>query len=522
VLFRSDGTPPPAPAITVPDEAPTRLLWVVPSDAPVGHAGKHFVDFQNDVTAADVRLAAREGYRSVEHLKRYTTTGMGTDQGKTSNMHALAILSEAVGAEIASVGTTTFRPPYTPVPYGTLAGREVFDAWDPLRKTAIDAEHVAAGAAFENVGQWRRPWYYPRAGETMHDAVQREILATRRAVGIFDASTLGKIDVSGPDAATLLDWMYCNSFGKLAVGRCRYGLMLKEDGMVMDDGVTARLADHRFHMTTTTGNAARVLSWMEEWLQTEWPHLKVHLTSVTEQWAVVALNGPRARDVLAAIGTDIALDDEAFPFMTVRTGRVAGMPARVFRVSFTGEDVAFEINVPARHGAALWRAAMAAGAAHGITPYGTEAMHVLRAEAGFVIVGQETDGTVTPDDLGLGRMVAKGKDFLGKRSLARPDTRRADRKQLVGLLTENPKDVLPEGAQIVADLKNAPPMTMVGHVTSSYMSANCGRSIAMALIKDGRRRQGETLYAPLLDGRVLRVKLVEPRFLGADGKWLHG
>jgi sarcosine oxidase subunit alpha len=498
---------------------PTRPVWLVPSGKPPAQA-KAFVDHQNDVTAADVLLAHREGYRAVEHLKRYTTMGMGTDQGKTSNVNALALLAQTLGADIPAVGVTTFRQPYTPVTLGAFGGHESGDLLDPIRRTALHHWHEQHGAQFENVGQWRRAWYYPRPGETLHDAVNREVKAVRTSVGILDASTLGKIDIQGPDATELLNWVYTNAWSKLEVGRSRYGLMCGEDGMVFDDGVTTRLGPNHFLMTTTTGGAARVLGWLESWLQTEWPQMRVYCTSVTEQFAVVAVTGPLARRLLAEL-TDIDLDPAGFPFMSFRDGDVAGIPARVYRISFTGE-LSYEINVQPSYAMTLWQALMAAGEKYGITPYGTEAMHVLRAEKGFIIVGQETDGTVTPHDLGMGWIVSKQKkDFLGKRSLTRPDTARADRKQLVGLLTENPSEVIPEGGQIVAELKDRPPMAMLGHVTSSYYSPNCGRSIALALVKNGRARLGETVHVPL-EGRTIRATIAEPKFFDPEGKRLDG
>jgi sarcosine oxidase subunit alpha len=508
------------PRVAETVEGPWRNLWVVPGKHPVGRRAKHFVDLHNDVTVADIQLSAREGYESVEHTKRYTTLGMGPDQGKTGNIAGLAILAREWGADIPSVGTTTFRPPYTPVTFGALAGRDIGPLADPVRRTPLHHWHQRAGAVFEDVGQWKRPRYYPRPGETMRDAVDRECLAARNAVAVLDASTLGKIDIQGPDAADLLNRVYTNAWDTLGVGRCRYGLMLGEDGMVMDDGVTARLGENRYLMTTTTGNAARVLGWLEEWLQTEWPGLRVHLTSVTEQWATVTLSGPHARRLLGAFTTDIDLDAKAFPFMSLRQGTVAGIPARVFRISFTGES-SFEINVPAGYGLALWTALMGAGETYGITPYGTEAMHVLRAEKGFIIVGQETDGTVTPLDLGMEWILSKKKDFIGKRSLGRADCQRSDRKQLVGLLTENPMSVLPEGAQIVSELRDKPPMPMIGHVTSSYFSANLGRSIALALVKDGRARHGQTVHVPLAD-RTPRAVIADPAFYDPEGARLHG
>ena len=507
------------PKVDVAEEMPIRLIWAVPSRQPNRRLDKHFVDFQNDVTAADIALAAREGYRSVEHLKRYTTTGMGTDQGKTSNVNALAILSETLGADIAATGTTTFRPPYAPATFGALAGRDVGELADPVRTTPMHQWHVEQGAPFEDVGQWKRPWYYPHRGESMREAVDRECLAVRNAVGILDASTLGKIDVQGADAAEFLERIYTNSWKRLGVGRCRYGLMCTEDGMVFDDGVTLRLGENRFLVHTSSGNAARVLGWMEEWLQTEWPELEVFCNSVTEQFATASISGPLARRLLAELTTDIDLDKDAFPFMSWRDGHVAGLPARVARVSFTGES-SFEINVPAGYGLSLWTALIHSGRRYGITPYGTEAMHVLRAERGFILAGQETDGTVTPIDLGMEWIVSRNKDFLGKRSLDRADTIREDRKQLVGLLTDNPEDVLPEGGQIV-DTVTELPMRMIGHVTSSYFSANLGRSIALALVDGGRKRHGESVMVPL-ERVVMSARITEPRFFDPDGTRAHG
>lgn len=496
-----------------------RLLWTIPTVHPVGQGKrKHFLDHQNDVTAADVHLAAREGYLSVEHLKRYTTTGMGTDQGKTSNVNALAIMSEIRAADIPAVGTTTFRPPYTPASFGAMSGQAVKELFEPERGTPMHDLHVDRGAVFEDVGDWKRPWYFPKEGETMHQAVQRECLKARQGVGILDASTLGKIDIQGKDARRLLNLVYTNAWDMLKPGRCRYGLMLNEHGMVFDDGVTTCLGENHFHMNTTTGGAARVLNWLEEWLQTEHPDWDVYCTSVTEQWAVATLSGPKARDVLQAVSPDTPLDPESFPFMSMREALVAGIPARIFRISFTG-DLSFEINVPARYGRALWQALMDAGEPFDITPYGTETMHVLRAEKGFIIVGQETDGAVTPFDLGMDWIVSKKKeDFLGKRSFSRPDTQRAGRKQLVGLLTEDPNFVLPEGSHLVSALRQAPPMPMIGHVTSSYMSPNVGRSIAMGLVKDGRALMGQSFDVPLMSGRVEKVTITEPVFFDKEGE----
>jgi sarcosine oxidase, subunit alpha len=494
------------------------LVDVAPAQQQRAPVGKAFVDFQNDVTVKDIHLAVREGFESIEHIKRYTTTGMATDQGKTSNMAALAIVSQALDRAIPATGTTTFRPPYTPVSFGTLVGPARGVLFDPLRTTPIDSWASEHGAVFENVALWRRARYFPQTGEAMHAAVARECKAVRHTVGLFDATTLGKIEVVGPDAATFLNRLYPNDWLKLAPGRCRYGLMLREDGYVMDDGVVARLATDRFHVTTTTGGAGRVLNHMEDHLQTEWPDLDVFLTSVTEQWAVIAVQGPQARDVVAPLVGDIDMAAEAFPHMAVRQGTICGVPTRLFRVSFTGES-GYEINVPADQGLAVWQALYEGGKAHGITPYGTETMHVLRAERGYIIVGQETDGTVTPDDLGLGGMVSKSKaDFVGKRSLARPDLVATGRKQLVGLLTEDPAEILEEGAQIVSSDSAAPAL---GHVTSSYWSPNVGSSIALALVADGRARNGEVVSVTTPAG-FTRARVAPPAFIDPKGARVHG
>jgi sarcosine oxidase subunit alpha len=514
---------PSAQAPAAPRRSPLAVapFWEAPAHV---RRAKKFVDLQSDVTAADLALAAREGYVAVEHAKRYTTTGMSTDQGKTGNVVAYGILARVTGRTIPEVGTTTFRPPYTPVTIGALAGRETGGALDPWRLTPVTEWHVAAGAVFEPVGLWRRPLYYPRAGEDMAAAVARECLAVREHVGILDASTLGKIDIQGPDAVVFLNRVYTNAWNDLAVGRCRYGLMLREDGMVFDDGVTSRLGESHYLMTTTSGGADGVLVWLEDWLQCEWRDLGVYLTPVTANWATVNIAGPRAREVLARLETTIDVSAAALPHMGVRTGSVMGVYARIARVSFTGE-LSYEVNVPARYGLALWEALMAAGAEFGITPLGTEALHVLRAEKGFIAVGHETDGTVTPLDLGMGWIVSRGKgDFLGKRSLARSDTARARRKQLVGLVTLDPETVVPEGSQIVSAANagriHRPPVPMIGHVTSSYMSATLGHSIALSLVEDGRDRLAEEV-AVVARGKAVRARITSPRFYDPEGERLH-
>ncbi len=466
-----------------------------------------FVDFQNDVTTNDLSVAAQEGFGAIEHLKRYTTTGMATDQGKTSNLNALATVAGLTGRALPEVGLTTFRPPYTPVTFGTLAGPARGALFEPIRHAPMHDWAVAQGAVFEDVGTWKRARYFPQPGETMREAVSRECLAVRNACGILDASTLGKIEVVGPDAAAFLDRIYAVNVGSLPVGRCRYGLLLGEDGFVRDDGVIARLAADRFHVTTTTGGAAWVLHHLEDYLQTEFPELRVWLTSTTEHWATIALQGPHSRSILEALTDDANLRE--MPHMSVCEARVAGIPARIFRVSFTGE-AGFEIAVPAGQARLVWDALIATGTP---TPYGTEAMHVLRAEKGFFIVGQETDGTVIPDDLGFGRVGRGKRDFVGKRSLQRPDMLRPDRRQLVGLLTEDPADVPEEGAQVVLDGVG------IGHVTSAYFSATLGRSIALALLAGGRARIGEGASIPAKDGSVA-VRIVAPVFHDPDGQRL--
>ncbi len=482
---------------------------------------KAFVDFQNDVTAKDIRQAVREGMRSIEHVKRFTTNGMATDQGKTSNMHGLAIAADMLGKPIPEVGLTTFRAPYTPVTFGAIVNHARGPLFDPTRRTPMHGWAEKHGAVFEDVGQWKRAWYFPRAGEDMHAAVDRECVTVRKTAGLFDASTLGKIEVVGPDAAKFMELLYTNPWEKLEPGRCRYGIMLREDGFIYDDGVVGRLASDRFHVTTTTGGAARVMNMMEDYLQTEFPHLNVWLTSISEQWAVIAVQGPKSRDIIAPLVEGIDMSDEALPHMSVREGKICGVPTRLFRMSFTG-DRGFEVNVPADYGQAVWEALWAEGQKHGASAYGTEAMHVLRAEKGYIIVGQDTDGTVTPNDAGLDWAVGKKKtDFVGIRGMMRPDLVAKGRKQLVGLKTKDPKVVLEEGAQIVDNPNQPVPMKMLGHVTSSYWSQNCGRSIALALVAGGRDRMGETLYVPMPD-RVIEVEVTGMVFFDEKGERLNG
>lgn len=505
------------PQAEVRQEEPMLALFQVPHDKSTARAPKQFVDLQNDVTAAGIELATREGFESVEHVKRYTALGFGTDQGKLGNINGLAIAARSMGISIVQMGTTMFRPNYTPVTFGAVAGRHCGELFDAKRYTAMQAWHVKSGAEFEDVGQWKRPWYFPKKGEDLHAAVARECLAVRNSVGILDASTLGKIDIQGPDAREFLNRVYTNAWTKLDVGKARYGLMCKEDGMVFDDGVTACLADNHFVMTTTTGGAARVMEWLEIYHQTEWPELKVYFTSVTDHWATMTLSGPNSRKLLAKV-TDIDLDKDAFPFMSWKEGLVGGVPARVFRISFTGE-LSYEVNVQADYALGVWEQIIEAGKEFDLTPYGTETMHVLRAEKGFIIVGQDTDASVTPDDLNMGWCVGRTKPFswIGKRGMNRADCLREDRKQLVGLKPVDPSQVLPEGAQLVFDPKQSIPMQMVGHVTSSYMSAAMGYSFAMAVVKGGLKRMGERVFAPLADGSVIEAEICSSVFYDPKG-----
>jgi sarcosine oxidase subunit alpha len=499
----------------------TGAFWIAETGQPLSRRPKAFVDYQNDVSASDIELAIREGFESIEHIKRYTAMGFGTDQGKLGNINGMALAARALGKPIDKVGTTTFRPNYLPISFGTLAGLERGELFDPARKTSPHEAHVAAGCLFEDVGQWKRPRYFPSGNEDLHQAVHREVLAVRNSVGIMDGSTLGKIDIQGPDAAKLLNWVYTNAWLKLEVGKCRYGLMLDENGMVFDDGVTARLGENHFLMTTTTGGAARVLGWLERWVQTEWPDMRVYMTSVTDHWSTFAVAGPNSRAVVRKVLSGVDLSNEAFPFMSWRTATAAGVPARVMRISFSGE-LSYEVNVPSNAGAHVWQALMEAGKEFDITPYGTETMHVLRAEKGYVIVGQDTDGSISPHDLGMGGMVSKAKDFLGRRSLSRLDTARSDRKQLVGLLTDEEKRVLPEGTQLTGQSQaTPPPVPMIGHVTSSCFSPTLGRSIALAVVLSGQQRLGEKIHAALADGRYVAATLCSPVFHDPEGKRLH-
>jgi sarcosine oxidase, subunit alpha len=482
--------------------------WVIPSDGQ--DWSTHFVDLERDVTVADVNRALGTGMRSVEHVKRFTTIGTGSDQGKTAGINETAIVATQLGQPIGAVGVTTFRPPYVPVSFALMAGRNRGDLFDPIRVTSIHPWHVAHGGVFEDVGQWKRPWYFPRGDEDMESAVLRESRAARENVAVMDVSTLGKIEIHGPDAVEFLNRIYTNAFDTLRIGACRYGMMCKADGMVFDDGVVMHLDTDRWLATTTSGGAAAVLEWMEEWLQTEWPDLRVRLTSVTDQWAAIAVVGPRSRNVIHSLFPHLASGPDSFPFMAIREAETGALPVRLHRITFSGE-LAYELWTPSWYGLALWEAVMAAGEPLGIAPYGTEAMHVLRAEKGYIICGQETDGSVTPQDLGMSWIVSKKKAFIGQRSHRRIDTARADRRHLVGLLPIDRNELLPEGAQLVLEQNTAPTTRMVGHVTSSYRSATLGRTFALALLQSGRERLGSTVYAPV-NGHVIAATVTEPVF----------
>ncbi|MGA1592227.1 MAG: 2Fe-2S iron-sulfur cluster-binding protein [Candidatus Nanopelagicales bacterium] len=488
---------------------PAIFFGILPEDE---LAQVSFIDLQRDATVRDLKRATGAGLTSIEHIKRYTTIGTAHDQGKTSGTTTIGLLSQLINKEPQEIGTLTFRPPYIPVPFAALAGRDRGELSDPIRTTPIHQWHQEAGAPFEDVGQWKRPWYFPLADEDMDQAVARECLAARNQVAVMDASTLGKIDIQGPDAAEFLDRIYTNMFSTLKINHSRYGLMCGVDGMVFDDGVTTRLGENHFLMTTTTSGAAKVLDWLEEWLQTEWPELKVYCTSVTEHWSTVAIVGPKSRELMKKLSPGLDVSNDAFPFMTNQFANVAEVPARIARISFSGE-LAYEINVEAIYGLHIWNAVIELGKEFGITPYGTETMHVLRAEKGFVIVGQETDGTQTPQDLAMDWIVSKKKDFIGKRSFSRSDTARENRHQLVGVLPTDKQALVPEGSYLVAKDSSQAMVgsNHLGHVTSFYYSAELDRTFGLAILENGKNRIGEKLMIPIFDEKV-EVEITEPIF----------
>ena len=483
--------------------------------------GKQFIDLQNDVTLADVELAAREGYQSVEHLKRYTTLGMGTDQGKTANLNGIAALGRALSKPMADVGVTTYRPPYTPVTIGAFAGRDVGGFLAPTRRTPMQEWHEDNGAVFVPVGMWRRPHYYPRPGESPTETISREARMVRQGVGIVDVSTLGRIDLHGPDTAEFLNRVYINGFKTLATGMCRYGVMLRDDGMIFDDGTVARMDEEHYIMTTTTANAGPVMAHLEHYLQLVWPELDVHLTSITDQWAVAAVAGPRARRLLENLDSDIEFTNQSLPFMGWRTGQIGGIPAQVYRISFSGE-LAYEIAVPADHGQACWEMLLAAGEDLDVIPYGTEALTTLRVEKGHFVMGPEADGRASADDIGLGGMLSKRKDFIGKRSLRLPALAPEGRLNLVGLLPVDGKTAIPPGALILDRATAAPEAEKAGHVATAVFSPNLDKPIATAMVINGRERLGAQLWVHSpLDNRIVPVELVDPIFIDPKGERLR-
>ncbi len=501
------------------DDVATQVMlpaWILPTNALPELRAKMWLDFQNDVKVSDIQLAAREGYESVEHTKRYTTLGMATDQGKLSNINGLAVLSDALGQEIPQTGTTTFRPPYTPISMGAIAGEARGEIFQPLRQTPIHQWHVGHNAYMEPVGLWHRPYCYPRGEETHQEAVTREVNNTRQKLGLLDASTLGKLIVKGPDAGKFLDMLYTNMMSNLKPGRCRYGLMCSENGFLVDDGVVARIDEDTFLCHTTSGGAERIHGWMEEWLQTEWWDWQVYVANVTEQFAQVAVVGPNARKVLEKLGgMDVSKD--ALSFMGWADGILGGFDVRVYRISFSGE-LSYEIAVPASQGRAFWDALHAAGAEFGAMAYGTEALHIMRAEKGFIMIGDETDGTIIPQDLGLNWAISKKKDdFLGKRAQQRSHMASKDRWQLVGLETLD-GSVLPDGAYALAEGENANGQRNTqGRVTSTYHSPTLFRGIAMGLVLHGPDRMGEVIEFGNIDGTTISAKIVDPVFYDKEG-----
>jgi heterotetrameric sarcosine oxidase alpha subunit len=504
-------------------EAPPRIepLWQAPEAA---SRGKRFVDFQDDVAVDDIELAHRENFRSVEHLKRYTTLGMGTDQGKTSNVNGLAIMAALRNESIPAVGTTTFRPPYTPVALGLFAGAETGKHQTPVRRTSLHAWHTLCGATMTTVGHWLRPRAYPLLDESFDSAWRRESLAVRNAVGLVDVGTLGKIDVQGPDAQEFLQRVYCNNFANLAVGRLRYGLMLREDGIVMDDGTVARLAEEHYVLSTTTVNAGKVQSQFEWLLQVAWPELRCHAVSVTEQFAQFALAGPQARTVLAALLPHSDVSDAALPHLGILQTAVDGTPVTVYRMSYSGER-AYEIAVGADCGEALWTRILECGEPFGITPYGTEAMGVLRIEKGHV-AGNELDGRMTAADLGLGKLARKAGGFVGAALARRSGLVDPQRPAFVGLVPVDGKSPIRAGSQLVASEQEARAGGVVakqGFVSSATPSEFLGHPIALGFLENGSARHGEELVAASpISGDFVRVRVVPPVFVDPDNARLKG
>ena len=478
---------------------------------------KRFVDFQNDVSVTDIEIALREGYRSIEHVKRYTTLGMATDQGRTSNLNGLQLVSNIENKIVPEVGHTTFRPPFTPVTIGTLVGREIGKHFMPTRLTPIHDWHVKNNAVFVDAGAWKRPRYYKVGNETMLDAANREAKNVRDNVGICDVTTLGKIDVKGPDAAEFLNRVYTNAWMKLPIGKARYGVMLREDGIVMDDGTTTRISENHYHMTTTTAQAANVLSHLEYYLQIVWPELNVNVVSTTEQWAGAALAGPKSRDVLSKLFPNVDVSNEALPFMGYLEADLFGIPSRIFRISFSGE-LAYEINVESNYGLFMWEKMMELGKEYAIQPYGTEALSTLRIEMGHV-AGPELDGRTIPYDVSLDGMVSKKKDFIGKRSLSKLAFNQTDRQKIVGLIPTDRKTSIPEGSHLVKEKDAKLPNPKLGHVSSSCWSVENNNPFSLAILKDGNNMIGKKLFAVSpLKNKSIEVEVISSHYVDHEGK----
>ena len=491
-------------------------IYFMPERAGEKLKDKCFVDFQNDVKISDLRLAVQEGFESVEHLKRYTTLGMATDQGKLSNINGLKYLADLAGKEINQIGTTTFRPPFTPISLGSIAGEARKDLFKPVRRTSLHWWHDANNAVWEPVGDWKRPYAYVKPHETVDQAIFREVSQTRNSLGILDASTLGKIIVSGSDAGEFLDLIYTNTMSTLNIGRCRYGLMCNENGFLFDDGVVVRLDQKTFLCHTTTGGADRVYAWMEEWHQTEWWDKHIFIQNVTEQFTQITIAGPKSRLLLESLG-GVDVSRETLRPLDFSEGKLANIKARVFRISFSGE-LSFEVSVPNQFGMEFWTKCLEAGARFGITPYGTEALHVMRAEKGFIMIGDETDGTVIPQDLNLGWAISKKKkDFIGKRAQERIFMNASDRKTLVGLSLLNGSEKIPDGAQVILGSGTNMTENLLGHVSSTYFSPTLNRPIAMALLKNGKALLGQKVKIPISSEKNLFALVTEPKFYDVEG-----
>lgn len=503
-----------------PPDLPSQQPGIAAPQAPLKpQRGPAFVDLQMDVTASDIALAHREGYESVEHLKRYTTLGMGTDQGKTSNFPALSAMADLRGAPIPAVGTTTFRPPYTPVTLGALAGHTVGQHYKPIRRTPMHDWHVEQGADMLEVGLWMRPWYYRASGNDVSTAYIKEMQIVRESAGLMDISTLGKIAIQGPDASIFLDRVYANAFARLAIGRARYGVMLRDDGVVFDDGTTTRLDEQQFFMTTSTAKAAEVQSWLEFLLDVAWPDLRVAVTSVTDEWAAMSIAGPQSRTILTAAFPALDLSNAALPHMGLLEGDFDGRPLRIIRLSYSGER-AYEIYVGASAGEAAWRWLLDVGTPHGLKPYGTEALGALRIEKGHV-AGPEIDGRTTLDDLGMGRMIAKRSGFVGDVLRRRPALLAPDRQRLVGLECLEEGDRL-TGGSILFDPQDAHRGHGRGRITSVTWSPTLGKFIGLGLLESQDDMEGrEVMAVHTVKGDAVRARVVAPVFLDPEGSRLH-